>query len=128
MRRTFTSFLLLLVTLALLAGGAAFWWLHQPLTLRMPPGITALDLEIEPGNANQAAAAVVASGADVPVRALQWWFRLSGQARLIKAGSYEITPGSTPRSVLKMLVRGDQTLRSVTLVEGWTFAQVRAAR
>ena len=119
--------LLLLVTAGLLAAGAGLWWIHQPLPLKLEAGATALDLEIEPGNANQAAAAVVASGADVPVRALQWWFRLSGQARLIKAGSYEITPGSTPRSVLNMLVRGDQTLRSVTLVEGWTFAQVRAA-
>ena len=119
--------LLLLVTAGLLAAGAGLWWIHQPLPLKLEAGATALDLEIEPGNANQAAAAVVASGADVPVRALQWWFRLSGQARLIKAGSYEITPGSTPRSVLKMLVRGDQTLRSVTLVEGWTFTQVRAA-
>ena len=119
--------LLLLVSAGLLTAGAGLWWIHQPLPLKLEAGATALDLEIEPGNANQAAAAVVASGADVPVRALQWWFRLSGQARLIKAGSYEITPGSTPRSVLKMLVRGDQTLRSVTLVEGWTFAQVRAA-
>lgn len=127
MRRTFTSFLLLLLTLAVLAGGAAFWWVHQPLTLRLPAGAAALDLEIEPGNANQAAAAVVASGVDVPLQALQLWFRLSGQARLIKAGSYEVVPGSTPRSVLNMLVRGDQTLRSVTLVEGWTFTQVRAA-
>ena len=119
--------LLLLVSAGLLTAGAGLWWIHQPLPLKLEAGATALDLEIEPGNANQAAAAVVASGADVPVRALQWWFRLSGQARLIKAGSYEITPGSTPRSVLNMLVRGDQTLRSVTLVEGWTFAQVRAA-
>lgn len=119
--------LLLLVTAGLLTAGTGLWWIHQPLPLKLEAGATALDLEIEPGNANQAAAAVVASGADVPVRALQWWFRLSGQARLIKAGSYEITPGSTPRSVLKMLVRGDQTLRSVTLVEGWTFTQVRAA-
>lgn len=127
MRRTFTSFLLLLLTLAVLAGGAAFWWVHQPLALRLPAGAAALDLEIEPGNANQAAAAVVASGVDVPLQALQLWFRLSGQARLIKAGSYEVVPGCTPRSVLNMLVRGDQTLRSVTLVEGWTFTQVRAA-
>jgi UPF0755 protein len=52
---------------------------------------------------------------------------LSGQARLIKAGSYELTPGTTPRKLLSMLVRGDQALKSVTLVEGWTFNQVRAA-
>ena len=111
----------------MLLAGAGLWWIHQPMPLKLTPGATALDLEIEPGNAKQAAFAVVAAGADVPVRALQLWFRVSGQARLIKAGSYEIAAGSTPRSVLSMLVRGDQTLRSVTLVEGWTFAQVRTA-
>ena len=123
----FKRFLLLLLICALLLAGAGLWWIHQPMPLKLAPGTTALDLEIEPGNANRAAAAVVASGADVSLRALQLWFRMSGDARLIKAGSYEITAGSTPRSVLSMLVRGDQSLRSVTLVEGWTFAQVRSA-
>jgi UPF0755 protein len=55
------------------------------------------------------------------------WFRLSGQDRLIKAGSYEIETGTTPRSLLRKLVRGEESLRSVTLVEGWTFRQVRQA-
>ena len=119
-------FFWVLLTGAALLGGAGLWWIHQPMPLALAAGAGALDLEIEPGNANLAAAAVVASGVDVPVRALQLWFRVSGQARQIKAGSYEIAPGSTPRSVLTMLVRGDQALRSVTLVEGWTFAQVRA--
>jgi UPF0755 protein len=70
---------------------------------------------------------VVASGAQTPLQLLQWWFRVSGQARQIKAGSYEITPGMTPRKLLSMLVRGDQSLKSITLVEGWNFRQVREA-
>ena len=90
------------------------------------PGV--IDLEIEPGTtANGVAAVVVASGADVPVLLLQTWFRVSGLARQIKAGSYELVPGTTPRKLLMMLVRGEETLKSVTLVEGWTFSQVRAA-
>jgi UPF0755 protein len=114
------------VTLLLL--GAALWWLHEPIALRLPPGSQVLDLEIEPGtSANGVAAVVVASGADVPALLLQTWFRFSGQARLIKAGSYELVPGTTPRKLLSMLVRGEEALKSVTLVEGWTFMQVRAA-
>ena len=86
------------------------------------------DLEIEYGTtANGVAEAVVASGADVPVLWLQTWFRFSGQARLIKAGSYELLPGTTPRKLLSMLVRGEETLQNITLVEGWTFRQVREA-
>jgi UPF0755 protein len=87
-----------------------------------------VDLEIEFGtSASGVADAVVASGADVPVLLLQAWFRFSGQSRQIKAGSYELVPGTTPRKLLSMLVRGEETLKSVTLVEGWTFTQVRAA-
>ena len=113
---------------ACLVLGAGLWWLHSPIVLNLQPQSAVLDLEIEPGtNAAQAAQIVVASGAQTQVQLLQWWFRLSGQARQIKAGSYEIMPGTTPRSLLSMLVRGDQSLKSITLVEGWSFKQVRAA-
>ena len=128
MRRVFTSFLILLFASALLLFGAALWWLHEPIPLRLQPGSQVIDLEIEHGtSANGVAAVVVASGADVPVLLLQAWFRFSGQARLIKAGSYELVPGTTPRKLLSMLVRGEEALKSVTLVEGWTFTQVRSA-
>ena len=128
MRRVFTSLMVLLFAGALLVFGAALWWLHEPIPLRLAPGAQVVDLEIEPGTpASGVADVVVASGADVPPVLLRGWFRLSGQGRLIKAGSYEITPGTSPRKLLSMLVRGDQALRSVTLVEGWTFNQVRAA-
>ncbi len=117
-----------IVAAALLLAGAALWWLHQPMALRLPAGSPVIDLEIEPGtSASGVASAVVASGADVPVWLLQAWFRLSGEARLIKAGSYELVPGTSPRRLLSMLVRGEETLKSVTLVEGWTFLQVRSA-
>ena len=121
-----------LLVLAFLAGlvvfGAVGWWLHEPLTLKPQPGSLVLDLEIEPGTPAQRVAGVVAaSGVDVQPVLLYAWFRLSGQARQIKAGSYEITPGTTPRKLLSMLVRGEESLKSVTLVEGWNFRQVRTA-
>ncbi|NDP62240.1 endolytic transglycosylase MltG [Polaromonas sp.] len=117
-----------MLTAALLLFGAAFWWLHEPMPLRLQPGSQVVDLEIEHGTtANGVADVVVASGADVPVLLLQAWFRFSGQARLIKAGSYEIVPGTSPRRLLSMLVRGEETLKNVTLVEGWTFSQVLQA-
>ncbi len=128
MRRVFTSLLILVFAAALLLFGAALWWLHEPMKLRLPPGSQVADLSIEPGtSADGVAEAVVASGANVPVLLLQAWFRFSGQARQIKAGSYELVPGTTPRKLLSMLVRGEETLRSFTLVEGWNFRQVRAA-
>ena len=128
MRRVITSLLILLFTATLLIFGGGLWWLHEPIALRLQPGSAVVDLEIEPGTtANGVAEAVVASGGEASLLLLQAWFRFSGQARLIKAGSYELVSGTSPRKLLNMLVRGEETLKSVTLVEGWTFTQVRAA-
>ena len=128
MRRVFTSFCLLVFVVALLAIAGGLWWLHEPMLLRLPAGAQVLDLEIEPGTrAMTIAELIVASGVDVPVPLLKTWFRVSGQSRQIKAGSYEITPGTTPRRLLRMLVRGEEALKSITIVEGWNFTQVRAA-
>ena len=54
------------------------------------------------------------------------WFRWSGRARQIRAGSYEIGAGTTPIRLLDKMVRGDETLAAVRFNEGWTFRQIRA--
>ena len=115
-----------LLLLGLLAGGVAAWWLYQP--LNTGPGQSTLDLSIEPGTSPKAVAqAVVDAGVQAPAWALYAWFRLSGQSRLIRAGSYEMAPGTSPHRLLAMLVRGEESLRTVTLVEGWNWRQVRQA-
>lgn len=117
--------LLALIVLVLIAlGGAAYWWLHQPL----PVGAQALELAIEPGTTPRGVARdVVAAGVQTDARLLYAWFRFSGQDRAIKAGNYEIPPGTTPIGLLNKLARGEESLRALTLVEGWNFRQVRAA-
>ncbi len=116
--------ILVLLLVAGVGGGAVWWWLHQPLALAAPM----LDLSIEPGmGARGVAQATVDAGVQTSPVLLYAWFRASGNARQIKAGSYEIGSGTTPISLLGKLVRGDEALRSVTLVEGWNFVQVRAA-
>ncbi|MDB5869728.1 MAG: aminodeoxychorismate lyase [Polaromonas sp.] len=128
MRRVFTSFLIMLFAALGGLSGGAWWWLQQPISLRLQPGSQVIDLEIEHGiSANGVAETVIRSGAEVPVLLLQAWFRFSGQARLIKAGSYELVPGTSPRKLLSMLVRGEESLKSIALIEGWNFSQVRAA-
>ncbi len=128
MRRLFTGLFGLIFVAGLLAFAYGGWWLHEPLPLKIPPGNQVLDLEIEPGTPAQGVAeAVVASGVDAPSVLLYAWFRLSGQARQLKAGSYEVAPGTTPRKLLSMLVRGEESLKSVTFVEGWNIRQVLAA-
>jgi len=117
-------FLLILVLLASCLAGVGWWWVEQPLTL----AADSVDLSIEPRSGARAVAEQVArSGVDVSPVLLHLWFRLSGQARQMRAGSYEIERGTTPRSLLRKLVRGEESLRALTLVEGWTFRQLRAA-
>lgn len=117
-------FFTLVLALALAAAGASYVWLNQPFDL---PSAT-VDLSIEPGvGAREVAQAVVQAGVPTNALLMHAWFRLSGQSRLIRAGSYELDRSTTPRSLLQKLVRGEEALRSVTLVEGWTFRQVREA-
>ena len=116
--------LVLILVLAGLFGGAGVWWLNQPLDLKTE----SVDLSIEPGtSARGVAQAVVDAGVAVDPALLYGWFRLSGDSRQIRAGSYEITRGTTPRSLLRKLVRGEESLRALTLVEGWNIRQVREA-
>lgn len=118
---------LLAALLLVAAATAVAAWLHRPLPLRLQ-GQPVIDVVIEPGmSAAQVADALVAAGVEAPALALFAWFRLSGQARALKAGSYEIALGTTPVQLLDKLVRGEQALRRLTLVEGWNIRQVLQA-
>ena len=105
-----------------LISAAVLYWVFAPMNLRTP----VVDLSIDPGTSVRGVADVaVASGIDTSATALWLLMRVSGQSRQLRAGSYEITTGTSPWALLRKLVRGDQSLRSVTVVEGWTWAQMR---
>jgi UPF0755 protein len=50
-----------------------------------------------------------------------------GDRRRLQAGEYLLRPGMTPGEVLDMVAAGRVALHTLTLVEGWTFAQVQEA-
>ena len=116
-----------LAVLALAAGalaGAVAWWLDRPLALAQP----VVEVSIERGTSPRAVAqAWVDAGVRTSPEALYQWFRWSGDAPRIRAGSYEVHTGVTPRELLAKMVRGDEVLEAVRLIEGWTFRQFRAA-
>ena len=115
-----------LVALVLALAGSALvvhQWLNRPLAL---PADT-VELSIEPGTSPRAIAqAWVDAGVQTPAWMLYEWFRWSGEAKKIRAGSYEIDRRFTPEMLLRMMVRGDETMAVVRLTEGWTFRQFRA--
>jgi UPF0755 protein len=119
-RRLVVFFVVLLLAL----GGGVYAWLNAPMSI----AAESVDLSVEPGTSPRGVAQLVAdSGVKVNPAWLYWWFRASGNARLIKAGSYELPRGTTPRQLLSKLARGEESLRAVTLVEGWNVRQVRDA-
>ena len=56
---------------------------------------------------------------------LYWRFNLPGQA--LHSGEYRLTPQQSARDLLELWRRGEVVQYSLTLVEGWSFRQVRAA-
>jgi len=116
----------LLVLVVLAAAGASAWvwhWLDQP----MPLASNTVELSIEPGTTpREVATAWVGVGVRVHPRLLYEWFRWSGDARRIRAGSYVVGPEVSPRQLLAKMVQGDEAFERVRLLEGWTLKQFRA--
>lgn len=53
--------------------------------------------------------------------------RLSGHAGRVQAGNYEVRSALSPFALLEMITSGAHGLDKITVVEGWTFSQMRAA-
>ncbi len=121
LRVALLSLIVLLALFSYLLGLALLPMSHQP-------GRETVELDIEAGSSvRQIISLSQEGGLDVNATYLYWLFRLSGQAKDIKAGSYEIATQVSPWDFLQKITRGDETLKSVTLVEGWNFHQFRSA-
>ena len=117
--------LLALVVIAVAAGAAyGAWYLGSPVTMRNYP----VEVEIPRGAGFRAAMEQLEkSGVSMRRHEFELLARTLGKGRDIKAGSYEIAQPLTPVQLLDKLTRGDVTQAEVRLIEGWTFAQFRAA-
>ncbi|MCC6077257.1 endolytic transglycosylase MltG [Pseudomonas sp. GCM10022188] len=56
---------------------------------------------------------------------LYWRFNYDGKG--LQSGEYRLTPGQTARELLRQWRSGEVVQYSLTLVEGWTFRQLRTA-
>ena len=115
--------IVLLVLSVLGAGAALFYWAHDPLVAE---GATPLEFTVAPGSSMRSALRQVES-AGVPASPMMMELLARGLGtRSVKPGSYRLKPGTTPLSLLGALARGDTIRESITIIEGWTFAQMRA--
>jgi peptidoglycan lytic transglycosylase G len=53
--------------------------------------------------------------------------RLLGKAGAVKAGIYQLPERITPYALIAKFARGEVLQSDITVIEGWTFAQMRAA-
>jgi UPF0755 protein len=117
------TFFALVFLAVLTAAGYAAWYVSSPLAMQVP-----VEVEI-PRGANFRSALVQLEKAGVEVRRYEFeaLARALGRERDIKAGNYQFTERLPPIDLLDKLTRGDVTQAEVRLIEGWTFAQFRAA-
>lgn len=122
-RRRVLSLAVFLVAVALAVAAADFVrFLHGPL------GRGGDVFVIEPGTPVRGVAAQLARQGyiDRPL-----YFRLTaratGAARRIQAGEYVIEQGTTPYRLLRKFVAGDVRSYTLTVIEGWTFAEMMRA-
>jgi UPF0755 protein len=119
MSRAVRAALVLAPLLLIAAIGAALWsgfrsldvplHLTAPLRFKLPPGTSFAHL----------AADLAAQGVVARPRAWVLYARWTGKAGSVKAGEYEVQPGTTARELLAKMVSGQVLLHSLTIVDGW---------
>lgn len=112
-----------LLLMVLAAGAALIYWARAPL---IAEDGTPLEFPVAPGSSVRSALRQ-AHEAGVPASPLMMELLARGLGtRSVKPGSYRLKPGTTPLTMLSAMTRGDTIKESVTIIEGWTFAQMRA--
>jgi UPF0755 protein len=120
----------LLVIVVMLAGGAAavLWFARQELARPSEQAIT-VTVKVQAGESLRAVLAELErKGALRMPRLAELYARYQyrGKARA-QVGNYEIIAHSTPAQIIEQLHDGRIVLHQFTIIEGWSFAQLRSA-
>ena len=122
---------LLLVIVVLAAVAAALAWSDYrrfgatPLALDEPQVFI-----VERGDSLRAVVNRLARAGLTPEWRSYWWQALAwqtGTLRRLQVGEYSLQPGLDPAGMLQLLASGRVIQHRFTIVEGWTFAQLRQA-
>lgn len=117
----------LVVTLALTAA-ATLWWGVRALDAELRLPAEGLRIEIASGVSLRGVANDLGERGllDAPWL-LALYGRYTGDATRIRAGEYELAPGTTPRTLLEKFVAGQVYLHQLTIIEGSRFREVLGA-
>lgn len=119
MRRLFT----LIVLLVLLATAGAGYYVYRPLPLPATP----FEFSLKQGSSLKGMARdMQQAGLLEQDWAFVWLVRLLGKSAQLKAGKYALAHPVTPLELLNILDKGLVVQGQVSVIEGWTFRQLRA--
>jgi UPF0755 protein len=122
-----------LFLLALIAGGVAAWFAHEDyrrfVATELAIGQDELVLEVKRGDSfdhvlRRMRGLGIAEGHDVYWKALAWE---QGVITRLQVGEYALGHGMTPSTLLARLEQGRVIQHRFTVVEGWTFRELRLA-
>lgn len=95
---------------------------------RPGPHDSVVRVHVNPGaSLRKTLAEVAARGALRSPRAVELYVRVQGERVDVKAGNYDIPARATPREILDQFAAGKVVLEQLTIVEGWTFGDMRRA-
>ncbi len=118
----------LFVLLLLGAGAAAIYWRHIDASLHVAgPHQQPIQLLVKPGETVRGVLADLDSlGALADRKSVEMRLRVRGWPK-IRTGRYEIPAQATPEQIIEQLESGRVVLETLTVIEGWTFADMRRA-
>jgi len=103
-------------------------WVGYFAQTRLQVPETAREFTVEPGSTLRAVArGLVAKGVLYEGNTFVLLGRLLGKAGAVKAGVYKMPEQITPYALIGKFARGEVLQSEITIIEGWTFAQMRAA-
>jgi UPF0755 protein len=119
------KFLVFIAIFSILGAATLGFWAIRPIT---EAGTLPIEFAIQAGSSVRSSTQQIAS-AGVPVNPtlLEILARLSGDSAKLKAGNYELKPGTSPLALIEQLVRGEFAQEALVIIEGWTFKQMRQA-
>ncbi len=114
-----------------LIGAAAFLWIDYRRFSDAPLTIDRPDTTIDIARGASYRSIVDQLRATGITHASPWYWRALGRELGVEgklhAGEYALTPGLTPRELLRRMAAGEVLQHHFTIVDGWTFKQLRLA-
>ncbi|MGB8518187.1 MAG: endolytic transglycosylase MltG [Gallionella sp.] len=120
MKKLFATLLLFI----LVAAGGLAYWVSQPLALPNTP----FEFSLQSGSSLKSVSRQLLQAQLLPQETVFVWLgRVLGRSAKIKSGSYELEQPVSMLGLLDIITKGQVNQNQISVIEGWTFKQFRAA-